>query len=74
MPHRDCVGTDDLHDIANHLFGRPKRLPTREDINLAKLREQIRIDMAYSVECARLKEAKQVLFSFAEPGEDWGSL
>jgi hypothetical protein len=50
-----------------------KQLATLERIRLAKQREALRLELVRLNEISRLANAKQVLFDFAEPGEDWGS-
>jgi hypothetical protein len=50
-----------------------KQMATLERIRLAKQRELIRLELVRLNEISRLANAKQVLFDFAEPGEDWGS-
>jgi hypothetical protein len=50
-----------------------KQLATLECIRLAKQREALRLELVRLNEISRLANAKQVLFDFAEPGEDWGS-
>jgi hypothetical protein len=50
-----------------------KQMATLERIRLAKQREALRLELVRLNEISRLANAKQVLFDFAEPGEDWGS-
>jgi hypothetical protein len=50
-----------------------KQLASLERIRLAKQREALRLELVRLNEISRLANAKQVLFDFAEPGEDWGT-
>jgi hypothetical protein len=50
-----------------------KQMATLERIRLAKQREALRLELVRLNEISRLANAKQVLFDFAEPGEDWGT-
>jgi hypothetical protein len=73
MPHIDSLGSEDISDMFNYVSRERKQLATLECIRLAKQREALRLELVRLNEISRLANAKQVLFDFAEPGEDWGS-
>jgi hypothetical protein len=73
MPHIDSLGSEDIADMFDYVGRERKQMATLERIRLAKQRELIRLELVRLNEISRLANAKQVLFDFAEPGEDWGS-
>jgi hypothetical protein len=73
MPHIDSLGSEDISDMFDYVGRERKQMATLERIRLAKQREALRLELVRLNEISRLANAKQVLFDFAEPGEDWGS-
>jgi hypothetical protein len=73
MPHIDSLGSEDISDMFDYVGRERKQMATLERIRLAKQREALRLELVRLNEISRLANAKQVLFDFAEPGEDWGT-
>jgi hypothetical protein len=70
MPHRDSVTTEELKDLVNDVFGKPKVSRIKE----IQKAEKVKTELKQEIAAWYLKHAKQYVFEFNQPGEDWGSL
>jgi hypothetical protein len=62
-----------LEGMFNNQANANKAYIGHSDKQLKEYRAKLQAELLRLNECSRLKHAKQVVFDFAEPAEDWGT-